>query len=109
MAIYDVTTKRETFFNMYAEELADRCNEYNDRMNIIMQIHPEATLIVRQVYNSFMLFGDVGGFLGLLIGLGSICISFLNFANAENYVAQSIYKSRPSDRSKEDERLDPRK
>ena len=87
MAIYDVTTKRETFFNMNAEELADRCSEYNDRMNIIMQIHPEATLIVRQVYNSFMLFGDVGGFSGLLIGVGSFVVSFINFQDAENFVA----------------------
>ena len=81
-------------------------------------IDPEVTLIQRQVYNSFMLFGDVGGLTGLLIGLGSVIVSFLNFQNAENYVAQSLYKSNSTtengDRksrnkeSHENERLDPR-
>ena len=33
----------------------------------------------RAVYNSFMLLGDVGGLQGLLISIGAIFISFLNF------------------------------
>ena len=45
-----------------------------------------------------MLFGDVGGFSGLLIGLGSFIVGFLNFQNAENYVSQSLYKSNSNEK-----------
>ena len=82
-------------------------------------IAPEVTLIQRQVYNSFKLFGDVGGFSGLLIGVGSCIVSFINFQNAENFVAQSLYSSPPEknknddmtslDKSKAESRLDPNK
>ena len=57
-----------------------------------MEIHPEVTLIERNVYNSFMLFGDVGGFSGLLLTIGSFLVSIFNFYNAENYVAQSLFR-----------------
>ena len=43
-------------------------------------------MVERQVYNIFMLLGDVGGFAGLLYALGSILVSIFNFANAENFV-----------------------
>ena len=76
----------------------DRCADYNDRVNLWFYIDSEVSLIQRQVYNSFMLFGDVGGFLGLLIGVGSFIVNFTNFQNAENYVAQSLYKSPPEDK-----------
>ena len=118
MAIYDVTTKTEPFFHIMRSDAGDRCFYYHDRINLMFHIDHQVTLIQRQVYNSFMLFGDVGGFSGLLIGLGSFIVSFLNFQNAENYVAQFLYKSnssakdvnRPSSKNKkqEEERLDPR-
>ena len=87
MAIHDVTTKTEPYFNILREDEGDRCYDYYDRINLSFHIDHEVTLIKRQVYNSFMLFGDVGGLTGLLIGLGSVIVSFLNFQNAENYVA----------------------
>ena len=104
MAINGVTTQNEPFFHIMRTDFGDRCMNYHDRINLMFHIDHEVTLIQRQVYNSFMLFGDVGGFSGLLIGLGSLIVSFLNFQNAENYVAQFLYKSK----SKGDERLDPR-
>ena len=93
MAINDVTTKTEPFFNIMKQEYADKCFYYNDRMELRFHIASEVTFVQRQVYNSFMLIGDVGGFSGFLVGLGSFIVSFLNFQNAENYVAQSLYKS----------------
>ena len=96
MAIYDVTTKTEPYFHIMRTDAGDRCVFYHDRINLLFHIDHEVTLIQRQVYNSFMLFGDVGGFSGLLIGVGSFIVSFLNFQNAENYVAQFLYKSQSS-------------
>ena len=67
-------------------------------MELRFHIAPEVTFVQRQVYNSFMLFGDVGGLSGLLIELGSFIVGFLNFQNAENYVSQSLYKSNSNEK-----------
>ena len=67
-------------------------------MEMRFHIAPEVTFVQRQVYNSFMLFGDVGGLSGLLIELGSFIVGFLNFQNAENYVSQSLYKSNSNEK-----------
>ena len=119
MAINGLTTQNEPFFNIVRSDFGDRCLNYYDRINLMFHIDHEVTLIQRQVYNSFMLFGDVGGFSGLLIGLGSFIVSFLNFQNAENYVAQFLYKSKTNsedgdqlsteDNIEGEDRLDPRK
>ena len=98
MAIYDVTTKKGPFFNIKKTEAGDRCLNYHDRINLMFHIDQEVNLIQRQVYNSFMLFGDVGGLSGLLIELGSFIVGFLNFQNAENYVSQSLYKSNSNEK-----------
>ena len=50
------------------------------------------TLVERHVYNSFMLLGDVGGFSGLLFAIGSVLVRIFNFANAQNFVVQSLYE-----------------
>ena len=51
----------------------------------------EVTLIDREVYNLFMLLGDVGGLSGLLFTFGSLLTGVINFQNAENYVVQSLF------------------
>ena len=51
-----------------------------------IELDSTVTLVQRDVYNVFMLLGDVGGFSGLLYSLGGALIGILNFQNAENYV-----------------------
>ena len=61
-------------------------------MQIIFELSDMVTLFERQVYNSFMLLGDVGGFSGLLYAVGAALVGVFNYANAENFVVQSLYK-----------------
>ena len=60
-----------------------------------------------------MLLGDVGGFSGLLYAAGSVLIRIFNFANAENFVVQSLYASEVDDKGNKTEgtnyELDPSK
>ena len=47
--------------------------------------------VQRAVYDTFMLLGDVGGLNGLLVSLGAILLSFLNFQKAENQIATELF------------------
>ena len=55
----------------------------------------QVTSISREVYNAFMLFGDVGGFSGLLFTLNAIIVSIFTHNNTENYLVESLFKRAP--------------
>lgn len=60
----------------------------------------EVISISREVYNSFMLFGDVGGFSGLLFTLNALLINIFTYNNTENYLVESLFKRAPNQSSK---------
>lgn len=60
----------------------------------------QVTEISREVYNSFMLFGDVGGFSGLLFTLNAIIVNIFTYNNTENYLVESLFKRAPKRPSK---------
>ena len=99
MALEGITDKDETFFSISHEKNYDRVTsrQFTSRLEIVIALDDEVTLIERNVYNTFMLLGDVGGFSGLLYALGAVLIGIFNFANAENYVVQSLYAREPDD------------
>ena len=55
----------------------------------------QVTSISREVYNSFMLFGDVGGFAGLLFTLNALIVNIFTYNNTENHLAESLFKRAP--------------
>ena len=93
MALDGITDKDDTFFSISHRKDLDRVSSRNffSRVEIVLGLDDEVTLIERNVYNTFMLLGDVGGFSGLLYASGAVLIRIFNFANAENFVVQSLY------------------
>ena len=93
MALNGITNKDEAFFSISHRKDYDRVTsrEFTCRLEIVIALDDEVTLIERNVYNTFMLLGDVGGFSGLLYASGAVLIRIFNFANAENFVVQSLY------------------
>ena len=80
MAITGVTEIEEPFFEIEQGVIYNTLlPQYNRRLHIDLVLDPRVTLIDRQVYNFFMLLGDVGGLSGLLFSLGSIFLGFLNY------------------------------
>ena len=57
-----------------------------------MYIDRDVTVISREVYNLFMLFGDVGGLSGLFYTLSALLINVLTYNNSENYLTKSLYE-----------------
>ena len=49
------------------------------------------TVISRTVYSTFMLFGDVGGFTGLLYYVGSSIVSLLTYNNPQNRLVEKLF------------------
>ena len=49
------------------------------------------TIILRSVYNCFMLLGDVGGVSGFLAYFGYLLVSILTFKNSTNYLTNKLY------------------
>ena len=48
----------------------------------------DVTLIQRDVYNLFMLIGDIGGFQGILFAVGATLVGLFTHNNPENYLAR---------------------
>ena len=57
-----------------------------------MYIDRDVTVISREVYNLFMLFGDVGGLSGLFYALSSILVNVFTYNNSENYLTKTLYE-----------------
>ena len=51
----------------------------------------DVTVVARQVYDSFMLLGDVGGLYGILISFASIILSYINYNKAENELVADLF------------------
>ena len=49
--------------------------------------------IKRQVYNSFMLIGDVGGFYGLFVSISFSILSVINYNKSENILIGDLFKA----------------
>ena len=52
---------------------------YNNRMSFTFLMDKDVLKVERQVYNIFMLLGDVGGIYGLLVSIAASLIALLNF------------------------------
>ena len=102
MALEGITDKDDTYFTLYHKQDTDRSGnrDFYTRYDLFFGLDDEVTLVERTVYNSFMLLGDVGGFSGLLYAAGAVLIGIFNFANAENFVVQSLYASQFDEKGK---------
>ena len=49
--------------------------------------------IKRQVYNSFMLIGDVGGFYSLFVSISVSILSVINYNKSENLLIGDLFKA----------------
>ena len=51
----------------------------------------DVTLVTRQVYNTFMLLGDVGGLSGFFFAIGASIVSLLTYGKPENNMVEKLY------------------
>ena len=79
MAISDLTTVEEPFFSVEFQGTQNYLFPEDVRMIFTFELDDNVQIIQRDVYNIFMLLGDVGGFSGLLVSLGSFFVGILNF------------------------------
>lgn len=64
MAVESITGGEDKFFELQPEQLRTRVTsleDYNVKLILGFIVNQDATLIQRDVYNTFMLLGDVGG------------------------------------------------
>ena len=71
MSLSGITDKSETFLDVVHDSIVFRPYEYNVRLSYEIFIDLNLRTIDRQVYNAFVLFGDIGGFSGLLFTIGA--------------------------------------
>lgn len=97
MQINSVTGKDDTFFDLIEASTATRSLDQtrNTRLQMTFSMSSQVTSISREVYNAFMLFGDVGGFSGLLFTLNAIIVSIFTYNNAENSLVESLFRLAP--------------
>lgn len=57
------------------------------KLTLGFALSKDVTLIQRDVYNSFMLLGDIGGFQGIFFTVGAALVGIFTHNNPENYLA----------------------
>lgn len=65
MEIESVTGEEDKFFELLAQPTKSRTSpipRYHSKLILGFEVNNDVTKIQRDVYNSFMLLGDVGGF-----------------------------------------------
>ena len=72
MSLTGITDKSEQYFNFQTDAQTFRPYNYNTRLSFELFIDLDLRTIDRQVYNTFVLLGDIGGFSGLLFTIGAI-------------------------------------
>ena len=90
--ITGLTTEHDVFFDLVEVGQSPRIlSGSNSRLSFQFTVDNNVTSIERQVYNSFMLLGDVGGLQGFLVSLSAILVKIFTFNNAENWLVNTLY------------------
>ena len=50
--------------------------------------------VKRQVYNSFMLIGDVGGLLGFFVSVFGTILGIANYQKSDNILVSNLFKTK---------------
>ena len=101
MAIESLTGDEDKFFDMIETDSFTRPPDtgnsiYRIKLWIGFELNSDVTLIQRNVYNSFMLLGDVGGLQGILLSIGAIIVSIFTYNTPENFLAKNLYAPQAS-------------
>lgn len=119
IAIESVTVKEEEFFDFIERPMRSRPTlipDYNSKLRLEFSLSSDANFIQRDVYNSFMLLGDIGGFSGLLFSAGAIIVGLFTHNNPQNYLTRKLFTqndqnvdktSSNADSKQNDKKLDP--
>ena len=86
----DITNEEGQFFRLQRGQTSSRTQfgaKYNTRLQLDFSVSQDVVIINRNIYNTFMLLGDVGGLSGLLYAVGAYIVSFLTYNNPENTLA----------------------
>ena len=58
-------------------------------------MNKDVLYVERTVYSTFMLLGDVGGLYTILVTIGAIVLSYVNFQKIENDLAERLFVNEP--------------
>ena len=94
IALQDITNVEEELVQASIGTIWDRTffnARKNTRLQIIFSVSHDVTVISRQVYNTFMLLGDIGGLSGLLYTVGASIASLLTHNSPENKLIEKLF------------------
>ena len=63
----------------------------NTRLEVKINIDRDVITVKREVYNLFMLLGDVGGLFGLFVSAFSSIVGFINFQKSSNLLVSDLF------------------
>lgn len=94
MAIESMTGDEDEFFDILELGTNYRLEplpNYNAKLSVTFEMSPNIIYIQRDVYNSFMLLGDVGSFSSILLSIGYAIVGLFTHNNSENYLARKLF------------------
>ena len=95
MSIASVTEIEEKAFQIEKTDSINYAYKPNARLELTLNMNRDVVAIQRQVYNLFMLLGNVGGLFSLFVSLFRTILGFTNYQKSDNLLAFDLFKTRP--------------
>jgi len=64
------------------------------RLDLYFFMNRDVITVKRQVYDSIMLLGDVGGLFGLFVSVASTIIGIANYQKSDNLLVSDLFKTK---------------
>ena len=80
ISISGITDMEEiTFFSIALHDTHTTTSSYNYRMSVTYRLNMDLHITSRSVYTAFDLLGNVGGLIGVLVGVGAFIVGMLDY------------------------------
>ena len=91
MSIETVTEIEDKSFHFSAGKTVNKVSHPNARLELKINMDRDVITVKREVYNLFMLLGDVGGLFGLFVTTFSTIIGFINYQKSSNLLVSDLF------------------
>ena len=94
MSIESATEIEEKAFKLEKTDSMNKVKRSNSRLELSIQMDRDVTKVKREVYNSFMLLGDIGGLFGLFVSVFASILGITNYQKPDNHLVSDLFKTK---------------
>ena len=93
MAIESFTAVNEKAFQIDKMDTVNKVVNPLTRLDLYYFLNRDVISVKRQVYDSIMLLGDMGGLFGLIFSICSTILGIANYQKSDNLIVSDLFKT----------------